>query len=153
MYSCGSLAPKMKRGGGCSDAKFRKPSEPWELADGCVNLTAEMLLKSKDISSSAQLHALLGDVAAAAEHRHYQLHPSFLETVLRRLPDCARGLDDKRTFKRYLDEFLDPLFYALDDGGERSQLCAAAAENCARFLSGYLGPNIFRGRVEQANPR
>jgi hypothetical protein len=34
MYSCGSLAPKMGRGGGCMDHKFRKPSEPWELADG-----------------------------------------------------------------------------------------------------------------------
>ena len=36
MYSCGSLAPKMGRGsgGGCMDHKFRKPPEPWELADG-----------------------------------------------------------------------------------------------------------------------
>lgn len=37
MYSCGSLAPKMmkgSRGGGCMDHKFRKPPEPWELADG-----------------------------------------------------------------------------------------------------------------------
>lgn len=45
MYSCGSLAPKMgrgKRGGGCMDHKFRKPPEPWELADGCVT---ELLLK------------------------------------------------------------------------------------------------------------
>lgn len=41
MYSCGSLAPKMHRGG-CTDAKFRKPSEPWEFADGCVHLLAEL---------------------------------------------------------------------------------------------------------------
>ena len=38
MYSCGSLAPKMGRGGrdagGCMDHKFRKEPEPWELADG-----------------------------------------------------------------------------------------------------------------------
>jgi hypothetical protein len=34
MYSCGSLAPKMGRGGGCMDHKFRKPPEPWELTDG-----------------------------------------------------------------------------------------------------------------------
>ena len=160
MYSCGSLAPKMRRGGGCSDAKFRKPSEPWELADGCVHLLAELLLKSKDVVDGDEdckraLHPLLGDVAAACEHRHYTVHFSFLETVLRRLPDAARGLDDKRTFKRYVDEFLEPVFYALDAGGtgDRSPLCAAAAENCVRFLSEYLGPNILRGRVEQANPR
>lgn len=34
MYSCGSLAPKMGRGGGCSDHKFKKDPEPWEFADG-----------------------------------------------------------------------------------------------------------------------
>ena len=40
MYSCGSLAPKMgrgkKRGGGCMDHQFKRPSEPWELGDGYV---------------------------------------------------------------------------------------------------------------------
>ncbi|CAG2063838.1 unnamed protein product [Timema podura] len=32
MYSCGSLAPKMGRGG--SDHNFRRPSQLWEMADG-----------------------------------------------------------------------------------------------------------------------
>ena len=36
MYSCGSLAPKMRRGGGCADHLFRRPAEPWEKADGWV---------------------------------------------------------------------------------------------------------------------
>ena len=34
MYSCGSLAPKLKRGGGCMHSDYRKPTEPWEVADG-----------------------------------------------------------------------------------------------------------------------
>ena len=39
MYSCGSLAPKMGRGGGkdkggCMHSTFRRPAEPWEKADG-----------------------------------------------------------------------------------------------------------------------
>ena len=45
MYSCGSLAPKMGKrggGGGCSDSKFQKAAEPWEYADGCVHLHAEL---------------------------------------------------------------------------------------------------------------
>lgn len=36
MYSCGSLAPKMRRGGGCADHLFRRPAEPWEKGDGWV---------------------------------------------------------------------------------------------------------------------
>lgn len=37
MYSCGSLAPKMHKGsrsGGCMNSTFRKPPEPWQMADG-----------------------------------------------------------------------------------------------------------------------
>ena len=33
MYSCGSLAPKMRRGG-CMDSNFHKPSQPWEKSEG-----------------------------------------------------------------------------------------------------------------------
>ena len=33
MYSCGSLAPKMRRGG-CMDSAFHKPAEPWEKSEG-----------------------------------------------------------------------------------------------------------------------
>ena len=33
MYSCGSLAPKMKRGG-CMDSHFHKPAELWEKSEG-----------------------------------------------------------------------------------------------------------------------
>ena len=36
MYSCGSLAPKMRRGG-CMDSHFHKPSQPWEKSEGWVN--------------------------------------------------------------------------------------------------------------------
>ena len=33
MYSCGSLAPKMKRGG-CMDSAFHRPAQPWERSEG-----------------------------------------------------------------------------------------------------------------------
>lgn len=38
MYSCGSLAPKLRRGGGCMDHGFSRPKEPWEEADGGLRL-------------------------------------------------------------------------------------------------------------------
>ena len=40
MYSCGSLAPKMRRGG-CMDTHFQKPAEPWEKTEGLVNPALE----------------------------------------------------------------------------------------------------------------
>jgi hypothetical protein len=36
MFSCGSLAPKLKRKGGCMDCGFMRPQEPWELTDGAL---------------------------------------------------------------------------------------------------------------------
>jgi hypothetical protein len=42
MFSCGSLAPKLKRGGGCMDHGFARPKELWELSDGCVFILMEM---------------------------------------------------------------------------------------------------------------
>jgi hypothetical protein len=41
MSSCGSLAPKLKRGGGCMDHGFTKPKEPWECSDGTIFLLRE----------------------------------------------------------------------------------------------------------------
>lgn len=38
MYSCGSLAPKLRRGGGCMDHGFSRPRQPWEEADGGIRL-------------------------------------------------------------------------------------------------------------------
>eukprot|EP00466_Bigelowiella_natans_P003045 jgi/Bigna1/70759/fgenesh1_pg.13_\ len=52
MYSCGSLAPKMKkrdtdvqfdaRSAGCMDHSFQRPAEPWEISDGALYLLREV---------------------------------------------------------------------------------------------------------------
>lgn len=39
-YSCGSLAPKLRRGGGCMDHGFAREKRPWEEADGGIRLWA-----------------------------------------------------------------------------------------------------------------
>ncbi len=150
MYSCGSLAPKMGRGG-CSDAKFRKESEPWELADGCVHLLAELLSESSKLGEDHRLllAPLVEDVASACGIRHYTMHYSFMETAMKRLPDLARGLG-KRPFKRHLESFMEPLFYSCEC---EHALARAAAVATTGFLSQWLGPNIFRGRVEQMHAR
>lgn len=42
MFSCGSLAPKLQRGGGCMDHGFTRQREPWEASDGAVYLLREL---------------------------------------------------------------------------------------------------------------
>lgn len=41
LYSCGSLAPKLKRGGGCMDHGFSRAKEDWELSDGSIYMIRE----------------------------------------------------------------------------------------------------------------
>ena len=145
MYSCGSLAPKMQRMG-CGDCKFKKPSEHWEAADGCVYLANELA----DINGFAENIAhLLPQIQEASRHRHYAMHFYFLETVAKVLPSLAKKLG-KKLFKPHLEGFLDGLFYAADC---ENALASAASRECLRELSVFLGPNILRGRVEQYNPR
>uniref|UniRef100_A0A0B7AX84 Uncharacterized protein n=2 Tax=Arion vulgaris TaxID=1028688 RepID=A0A0B7AX84_9EUPU len=144
MYSCGSLAPKMGRGGGCMDHKFRKPSEPWELADGCVNLLAEL---SHVPSASKQVNQLIPVMANACNTKSYTHYPNFMETVCKQLPNLANGLG-KRPFKMYLELFIDCIFDALDSD---VVLTSSAAAQCLIELSTFLGPGIVRGRIENHN--
>jgi len=149
MYSCGSLAPKMRRkgGGGCSDGgKFKKPSEPWEAADGCLYLVCEL---SSIVALAQSLSELLPSIEEAARHRHYTMHYHFLETLAKVLPVIGKGLG-KKFFKPHIERFFDPLFYANEN--ENYLAASTASQDCFRQLAEFLGINILRGRVEQYNP-
>ena len=106
-------------------------------------------------------------MSEATRVRHFTLHHSLLATILKRLPAVAENLG-KRLFKPFLEEFMasshfcsfeeftklriaqDGIFYACEsDNG----LARAAGEQAVSFFSEYLGPNIWRGRVEQYHPR
>ena len=151
MYSCGSLAPKMKgsgSSGGCSDCKFKKETEPWETADGAVLLLCELSNIEFCREKLTKLN-LLQDVANACRFRHYVSHYFFLQTVLKTFPLVGQNLG-KRVLKMYLEEFLDHIFYSAEC---ENALASSAAYDCLKKLSDLLGPNIMRGRVEQSHSR
>jgi hypothetical protein len=145
MYSCGSLAPRMGRGG-CSDPKFRRPSQPWEMADGCVYLLSEI---SQISELSRSVFTALPLVGEACQYRHYTHHVVFLETVCKQLPVLAKGIG-KKAFKSSVEEFLDPVFYALEC---ESALTSSAASQCLNQIGTLLGPGILRAKVERHNPK
>lgn len=51
----------------------------------------------------------------------------------------------KRVFKRHLQEFIEPMF-ATAAGSHQLSACAAA--DCIGFVNAFVGPSIFRGRLE-----
>lgn len=148
MYSCGSLAPKMGRGnkesapsGGCSSCTFKRESQPWERADGCLYLFALLV---KDFSNNNDVVELIPLIIEASKYENYTQHAVFLETLCKQLPSIASGFG-KKEFKKHLELFIDPIFtaYASD-----TQLTSHAAEECIRNLSQFIGQNILRGRIE-----
>ncbi|CAN8031412.1 unnamed protein product [Ixodes persulcatus] len=142
-YSCESLQPKP---GLCTDWKYRKPPEPWELADGCIHLVAEL---SQIPQASASVVQCVPTLAEAARHRHYIHHVALLETLCKQLPNIVKGVG-KRAFRPLLEPFLDSIFYSLSC---ENALTSSAASQCLNQLSSLLGPSILRARVEQWNPR
>ena len=145
MYSCGSLAPKMNRGGGCSNHSFKRDSQPWEMTDGCFYAVAELAKVKCALKPATNCLPL---IAKAAGFRHYNQHFHLLETLCCQLPLIAERIG-KRTFKMYLELFLDSIFDALRSD---NQLTSTAAHDCLVKLADLLGHNIFRGRVENYHP-
>ena len=75
----------------------------------CVYLLSEL---SQVPELSRSVFAALPLISEACHYRHYSHHVVFLETVCKQLPLFAKGVG-KKIFKSVLDEFLDPIFYAL----------------------------------------
>ena len=134
------------RTGGCMDHQFTRPSELWEVGDGCLHLAAEIVLASK--KGSVEVPPIFPHLLTALKHRDYPQHVVFHETFCRRLPDFARGLG-KQLFKRHLESFFPALFYSLDSD---TALTSAAANKAILDLAGFLGPGILKGRVEMFDP-
>ena len=144
MFSCGSLAPKLARGGGCMDHGFKRPKEMWEESDGAVYFVRE--LSALDVEACLEFLPALTELLGLHHFAHAnKLH----ETVWKVLPVIARHLG-KRRFKEYINDWLDPLFRSLQCG---HQLEEAAALQAMLSFSQFLGDGIFRGRLNERQSR
>ena len=152
MYSCGSLAPKMGRGGGkapgaggCSASHhFKRPSQPWERTDGGVRLVMEL---SDLQEAKSEILNLVPKVSNATRKRNFEHHLNMLETIYKVLPTICRRLT-KNKIKPFINDFLDGLYYGLKSD---MNLLRAASVECLQSLSLLLGPNILGGRIEMGN--
>jgi len=140
MFSCGSLAPKLQRGGGCMDHGFSRPRQPWEASDGAIYLLRE-LAKRRPTQALDRL-PIVAELAATRNFRHYHtLH----ETVWKQLMSIAKPVG-KQSFKRHLELLLDPLCASLNSGHMGEE---AAAGFFVSELMQFIGPNILLGRMTE----
>ena len=146
LYSCGSLAPKLRKGG-CSDCIVTRPKALWEQTDGCIYMLREICVKIGEGELQVGdeiLHPLLEELADVSRVSHFPLAEDLRSTLWKCLPEMARGLGKKRFKSKYLNMFLDLLIRTLERGNANSQF---AAEMCAKELSKVVGAGILKGRV------
>lgn len=141
MFSCGSLAPKLRRGSGCMDHSFQREKEPWEASDGAICLLAEL---SQVIPEKVLLY--MEPLSDLAYVRHFSHYYNLQETLWRKLPVIAENVGKKK-FKVHIDLFVGPMFDALKCG---HQLTECAAGKCILFFQKMLGEGIFNARLDDA---
>jgi len=165
VYSCGSLAPKLKKGPapgagriGCMSCFVDRPKAPWEATDGCIYLLRELCVRFANRDESDREDVVMGDavllplmteLADVCRLSHYPQSDDLRTTLWRQLPPIAEALGKRRTKSLYLDLFIDSLAKNLDDQYScASQLSIHAAGQCSEEIADLIGVGIFRGRLE-----
>lgn len=157
LYSCGSLAPKLKKKAGagrigCGNCEVNRPKQPWEATDGCLYLVRELIETCSQPDSvqpplsDETLLPLLQEVADTCRVSHFPQSDELRATLWRQLPSMMASIGKLRCKRLYLEVFLDLLMRNLESR-TASAISIHAAGTCAYELSKLVGPNIFRGRL------
>jgi len=143
-YSCGSLAPKMKRATrcGCMDHGFAREREPWEYTDGAIYLLPQVVAFKPDLGIE-----YLPKLAKIADLRHFAQYQKLQETIWKIVPEIAKGMG-KKEFKRQLkpSSILNPCVETLKSG---TMLSKSEAGKCLSFCYQFLGESIFESRLTE----
>lgn len=153
LYSCGSLAPKLKKGsvntrkhtGGCSDCIVDRPPALWEITDGCLYLLRELF--TFDLLTKSQQLEFVSQAVEVCRVRHFPQSDDLRTTLWRVLPDICNSVGKTFVKRQLLHLFLDMLVEnALSQYA--SKLSVHEAKNCMTKLITLIGKAIFLGRIE-----
>lgn len=97
---------------------YARPSQPWELGDGCLYLIGDI---SSIPECQTHLTPLIPHIIKASQARSYSQHVVLLETVCKIVPPLAKGIG-KKPFKEFLAAFFESIFYSIVSEYETSFL-------------------------------
>merc|ERR1712100_752380 len=86
-YSCGSLGPKLKRGGEGKDFGFEAGTEPWEATDGALYLLREYSILFPDDPFIISFFPLLVEISSIRSFAHYHF---FIECLWNQTAKIAK---------------------------------------------------------------
>ncbi|KAL3698941.1 hypothetical protein R1sor_016963 [Riccia sorocarpa] len=116
----------------------------WEESDGAIYLLREL---SKVAPERAV--EFLPVLAKLTQCPGFQQNQFLLETLYRLLPSIAQNVG-KKQFKPCLESYINPLFAALTSG---QRLAESASGTCISKLMMFVGPNVFKGRLDEFQMR
>eukprot|EP00300_Choanocystis_sp_HF-7_P015095 c18933_g1_i1.p1 GENE.c18933_g1_i1~~c18933_g1_i1.p1 ORF type:complete len:644 (-),score=124.72 c18933_g1_i1:59-1990(-) len=95
-FSCGSLAPRLKRGGGCMDHGFARDRQPWEYTDGALHFLREL---AQTEEGKAVVLDHLPALESVAKARHFAHHVYLQESLWRCVTVVAKSLGLNKFYK------------------------------------------------------
>ncbi len=164
LYSCGSLAPKLRKSGagriGCGDCKITRPKSPWEATDGCIYLIRELCVRFCTTGPGTIQEGLaltddillpiMTELADVCRVKHFPQSDDLRTTLWKQLPLMAKALGKHRFKRHYLQMFMDLMIKNMENrSNTSSQLSVHAAGQSAEELSSFVGIGVFRGRFEE----
>merc|ERR1719329_255377 len=147
MYSCGSLAPKLKRGGGCMDHGFTRPMEAWELSDGGIFVLRE-------VSSIEDMHDYVASKLESLSNLgyidHFKHSNTMKENLFKSMAVILRNIGKKK-FRNQVEIFLDPAFRNAKN--QEHQNMSYAAQDFILAMERTYGQGIFKAILEGHDDR
>uniref|UniRef100_A0A7S0ZFN8 TOG domain-containing protein n=1 Tax=Timspurckia oligopyrenoides TaxID=708627 RepID=A0A7S0ZFN8_9RHOD len=133
MYSCGSLAPKLKRGGGCMDHGFSRTTQPWEETDGAIRLWGEI---SAVENGHYSLKLIPGVIQVAEMNTDFAHAPYLLETLWVEMKKVAKAVPREDVIK-FLPQIIPALQKTEKCGHPLAEAAAKSAGTALRTCVGF----------------
>jgi len=130
LYSCGSLAPKLRKGG-CMDHGFRRNKEPWEESDGALRLWGRLTA----VSPTAGDQMFEDVVQLATLDLHFAHAPYLLETLWRQVAACV-GVLNADLVSKSLPALARAMKTSETSGHRLTEAAAYKAENALKCKLG-----------------
>lgn len=137
MYSCGSLAPKLRRGAGCMDHGFTRERKMWELAEGGMILWGDLV--SLGVSEGWDMFDDVLNVGTLAVRKVFgqdmRMRESWLDVI-----NQVINLGEKVMIEKHLDQLVENVekCQKMDHGAVKMK-----AAECSKKLQKAVGIRAY----------
>eukprot|EP00737_Agarophyton_chilense_P001377 gb/GEZJ01001547.1/.p1 GENE.gb/GEZJ01001547.1/~~gb/GEZJ01001547.1/.p1 ORF type:complete len:689 (+),score=86.20 gb/GEZJ01001547.1/:158-2224(+) len=138
MYSCGSLAPKLRRGGGCTDHGFVREKQPWEVSDGGILLWRALMRNAESRNIVSSMFDKVVEAGVTGSKKKYAGRTRFLNRFLDVVAETAAWIS-----KDDLRRELDNLVRIYGESKNLSEISSRKAGEYRRCLQRVVGLKDF----------